>query len=200
MRSAVFVRVLQIVVVQAVFPLAPAARSGVEAIDVSKRAGSIVVPYRDLLTSVREFSIISDYAPWVFRGPVVANQPSSLTLSTVHVSIALMSALTSWAILLSGLETPSPRGGLGASWVRAGTGHAGGRGDRCGCDTRYGLSQPRLIITESTGSVICIRWNRSGRSGDRWSGHSRRAFAYHVIREPVKRVGRMRSEARSGRR
>jgi hypothetical protein len=115
MRSAVLVRVLQIVVMQAVSPLASGAWAGVDAIDVAKRESSRVAPYREPLQSLREFNTVRDNALWVFRGPVVANQPPSPVLSTVLAAVELMFAVASSVILFSDSDTPSSHSGVGAS-------------------------------------------------------------------------------------
>jgi len=102
MRSAVFVRVLQIVVVQAVFQPLPAAQVHVGAID------------RYRLTSLRAFRTTRDHAFWLPRGPVVANQPSSLVFSTAPGAIESIRTLRSSVMLSSDLDSLNLHSARGA--------------------------------------------------------------------------------------
>jgi formate hydrogenlyase subunit 4 len=136
MGAAVFLQVLQSLVVLAVSPLYSGVLTRAEAVVASKRGPSILQPYRDLLKWLRKSSAISDQASWVFRGapfvafacyltvsaivPVITNEPLPLAFLADLVGGAFVLTLASFAMSLSGLDTASPLGGLGASrasWI-----------------------------------------------------------------------------------
>ena len=136
MSVAVFLQILQSIVVLAVSPLYSGVLARAEAIVASKRGPSIVQPYRDLFKWLRKSSAVSDQASWVFRGapfvafacyltvsaivPIITNEPLPLAFLADLVGGAFVLMLASFAISLSGLDTASPLGGLGASrasWI-----------------------------------------------------------------------------------
>lgn len=136
MGSAVFLRFLQSPVVIAVAPLSSGMLARADAIVASKRGPSVLQPYRDLAKWLRKSSAISDQASWVFRGapfvafacyvsvsaivPIITNEPLPLAFLADVIGGAFVLTLASFVISLSGLDTASPLGGLGASrasWI-----------------------------------------------------------------------------------
>ncbi|BBZ50207.1 NADH-quinone oxidoreductase subunit H [Mycobacterium heidelbergense] len=136
MGCAVLLQSLQSVVVIALAPLYSGALARAEAIVASKRGPSVVQPYRDLAKWLRKSSAISDQASWVFRGapfvafacyltvsaivPIITNEPLPLAFLADLIGGAFVLTLASFVVSLSGLDTASPLGGLGASrasWI-----------------------------------------------------------------------------------
>lgn len=136
MYRAVFLQVLQSAVVVALAPLYSGALARAEAIVASKRGPSVLQPYRDLAKWLRKSSAISDQASWVFRGtpfvafacyltvsaivPIITDAPLPLAFLADLIGGAFVLTLASFVVSLSGLDTASPLGGLGASrasWI-----------------------------------------------------------------------------------
>jgi formate hydrogenlyase subunit 4 len=130
------IQALQSLVVIAFAPLYVGAIARAEAIVGSKRGPSVLQPYRDLGKLLRKGSAVSDQASWVFRGapfvafacyltvsvivPVITNEPLPLAFLADLIGGAFVLTLASFVISLSGLDTASPYGGLGASrasWI-----------------------------------------------------------------------------------
>jgi formate hydrogenlyase subunit 4 len=136
MRTAVILQILQSVVVLAAAPLYSGTLARAEAIVASKRGPSVLQPYRDLAKWLRKSSAISDQASWIFRCapfvafacyltvsaivPIITNEPLPLAFLADLIGGAFVLTLASFVISLSGLDTASPLGGLGASrasWI-----------------------------------------------------------------------------------
>jgi hypothetical protein len=133
MGTSVLLQILQSLVVIAVAPLCSGILARAEAIVGSKRDPSGVQPHRDLAKWPRNSS---DRAPWVFRGasfvafaccltvsaivPIITNELLPLPFPADLIGGAVALTLASFVIALSGLDTASPLGGLGASpasWI-----------------------------------------------------------------------------------
>ena len=136
MGTAVFLQILQSVFVLAGAPLYAGVLARAEAVVASKRGPSVLQPYRDLVKWLRKSSAISHQASWVFRGapfvafacyltvsaivPIITNKPLPLAFLADLIGGAFVLTLASFVISLSGLDTASPLGGLGASrasWI-----------------------------------------------------------------------------------
>jgi len=136
MSTAVMLQILQTLVVVVIAPLYSGVLTRAEAIVASKRGPSVLQPYRDLAKWLRKSSAVSDQASWVFRGapfvafacyltvsaivPVITNEPLPLAFLADLIGGAFVLTLASFVISLSGLDTASPLGGLGASrasWI-----------------------------------------------------------------------------------
>jgi formate hydrogenlyase subunit 4 len=130
------IQVLQSLVVVVFAPLYAGAIARAEAVVGSKRGPGVLQPYRDLGKLLRKGSAVSDQASWVFRGapfvafacyltvsvivPVITNEPLPLAFLADLIGGAFVLTLASFVISLSGLDTASPNGGLGASrasWI-----------------------------------------------------------------------------------
>jgi formate hydrogenlyase subunit 4 len=127
---------LQILTVVVFAPLYSGVLARAEAVVASKRGPSVLQPYRDLAKLLRKGSAVSDQASWVFRGapfvafacyltvaaivPVITDQPLPLAFLADLIGGAFVLALAGFVLSLSGLDTASPLGGLGASrasWI-----------------------------------------------------------------------------------
>ncbi|HTQ18884.1 respiratory chain complex I subunit 1 family protein [Mycobacterium sp.] len=136
MYGAVLLQILQSLVVIALAPLYSGTLARAEAIVASKRGPSVLQPYRDLAKWLHKSSAVSDQASWVFRGapfaafacyltvsavvPIITNEPLPLAFLADLIGGAFVLTLASFVISLSGLDTASPLGGLGASrasWI-----------------------------------------------------------------------------------
>ncbi|MEB4211197.1 respiratory chain complex I subunit 1 family protein [Mycobacterium sp. 94-17] len=136
MSSAVVLQVLQSMVVLALSPLYSGALARAEAVVASKRGPSVLQQYRDLAKWLRKSSAVSDQASWVFRAapfvafacyltvsaivPIITNEPLPLAFLADLIGGAFVLTLASFVVSLSGLDTASPLGGLGASrasWI-----------------------------------------------------------------------------------
>ncbi len=136
MLSAVIAQVLQSLVVLCGAPLYAGVLARAEAIVESKRGPSILQPYRDLAKLLRKGSAVSNQASWVFAVtpfvtfacyltvsvivPVLTNTPLPLAFLADLIGGAFVLTLASFMTSLSGLDTASPYGGLGASrasWI-----------------------------------------------------------------------------------
>lgn len=136
MSTGVFLQILQSVVVVAFAPLYVGVLSRFESIIAAKRGPSVVQPYRDLAKWLRKSSVVSDQASWVFRGapfvafacyltvsaivPIITSEPLPLAFLGDLIGGAFVLTLASFVMSLSGLDTASPLGGLGASrasWI-----------------------------------------------------------------------------------
>jgi formate hydrogenlyase subunit 4 len=129
-------QLLQSLVVLVAAPLYAGVIGRAEAVAGCKRGPSVFQPYRDLAKLLRKGSAISDQASWVFRGapfvafscyltvsvivPIITYDPLPLAFLADLIGGAFVLTLASFAISLSGLDTASPYGGLGASrasWI-----------------------------------------------------------------------------------
>jgi formate hydrogenlyase subunit 4 len=134
--TAVLLQILQSLVVLLLAPLYAGVLARAEAVVASKQGPSIIQPYRDLAKWLRKSSVISDQASWVFRGapfvafacyltvstivPIITNEPLPLAFLADLIGGAFVLTLASFVTSLSGLDTASPLGGLGASrasWI-----------------------------------------------------------------------------------
>jgi hypothetical protein len=128
MGTAVFLQILQSLVVIAVTPLCSGILARAAALVGSKRDPGGVQPYRDLAKWLRNSS---DQAPWVFRSapfvafarcltvsaivPIITNMLLPLAFLGDLIGGAFALTLASFVIALSGFYTASPLGGLGES-------------------------------------------------------------------------------------
>ena len=132
----VLVQVLQSLVVLILAPLYSGVLARAEAVVGSKRGPSVLQPYRDLAKLLRKGSVISDQASWIFLGtpfavfgcyltvsvivPILTYDPLPLAFLADLIGGAFVLTLASFLTSLSGLDTASPNGGLGASrasWI-----------------------------------------------------------------------------------
>ncbi|HEY1699933.1 MAG TPA: NADH-quinone oxidoreductase subunit H [Trebonia sp.] len=125
------IQVLQSLVVIVLSPLYAGVITRAEAIVGSKRGPSVLQPYRDLAKLLRKGSAVSDQASWIFRCapfvafacyltvsvivPIITNEPLPLAFLGDLIAGAFVLTLASFMMSLSGLDTASPIGGLGAS-------------------------------------------------------------------------------------
>ena len=139
-------------------------------------AGVVEVHYTGDLTTVEMFAEWTpEFALHEFNSPhdVTDADPGDFSrwFSALPVGVGRR---IGWAHTISGL--------------RAGAGCGGGRGDQCCCDTHHGLSEPRSHhhSGQGFGDLYLVETQRVGSA--RWSGHSRRAVAYYVMRAPKGRI------------